>query len=97
MKRSETRVPRFIRTVIFLLQVTRLREILKLEGIDVVESPTGPPGKPPRIQRKSSSIAIGDDGENAMEMLRTSEKLIAELNETWEEKLKKTEAMRQER
>ena len=79
-------------------EVTRLREILKLEGIDVIESQgPGPTNKPPKIQRKSSSIAIGDDGENAMEMLRTSEKLIAELNETWEEKLKKTETMRQER
>ncbi|XP_078695785.1 kinesin-like protein KIF1A isoform X34 [Branchiostoma floridae x Branchiostoma belcheri] len=35
--------------------------------------------------------------EDAMEQLRASEKLIAELNETWEEKLKKTELVKQER
>ena len=29
--------------------------------------------------------------------LQVSEKLIAELNETWEEKLRKTEAIKQER
>lgn len=29
--------------------------------------------------------------------MQTSEKLIAELNETWEEKLRKTEAIKQER
>ena len=38
-----------------------------------------------------------DDGENAIERLQMSEKLIAELNESWEEKLRKTEAIRKER
>ena len=33
----------------------------------------------------------------AQEKLKEAEKLIAELNETWEEKLKKTEAIQKER
>ncbi|XP_062283330.1 kinesin-like protein KIF1B isoform X3 [Scomber scombrus] len=36
-------------------------------------------------------------GEEAIERLKESEKIIAELNETWEEKLRKTEAIRMER
>ncbi|XP_061113266.1 kinesin-like protein KIF1B isoform X2 [Conger conger] len=36
-------------------------------------------------------------GEEAIERLKESEKFIAELNETWEEKLRKTEAIRMER
>ncbi|XP_042333242.1 kinesin-like protein KIF1C [Sceloporus undulatus] len=35
--------------------------------------------------------------EEAMERLQETEKIIAELNETWEEKLRKTEAIRMER
>ncbi|XP_039611556.1 kinesin-like protein KIF1B isoform X5 [Polypterus senegalus] len=35
--------------------------------------------------------------EEAIERLKESEKIIAELNETWEEKLRKTEAIRMER
>lgn len=40
---------------------------------------------------------VSPAGENAIEQLQESEKLIAELNETWEEKLKKTEAIRLQR
>ncbi|XP_076019450.1 kinesin-like protein KIF1B isoform X1 [Genypterus blacodes] len=36
-------------------------------------------------------------GEEAIERLKESEKIIAELNETWEEKLRKTESIRMER
>ncbi|NXA79238.1 KIF1B protein, partial [Thryothorus ludovicianus] len=36
-------------------------------------------------------------GEEAIERLKESEKIIAELNETWEEKLRKTEAIRSTR
>ncbi|XP_063292248.1 kinesin-like protein KIF1B isoform X4 [Pelobates fuscus] len=36
-------------------------------------------------------------GEEAIERLKESEKIIAELNETWEEKLRKTEAIRMDR
>ena len=38
-----------------------------------------------------------ENGEDAMERLKMSEKLIKELNETWEEKLRKTEAIKKDR
>lgn len=40
---------------------------------------------------------MSSSGEDVIEQLQESEKLIAELNETWEEKLKKTEAIRLQR
>ncbi|XP_017782676.1 PREDICTED: kinesin-like protein unc-104 isoform X6 [Nicrophorus vespilloides] len=45
-----------------------------------------------RIRTPSTTIA-----EEAVDQLQASEKLIAELNETWEEKLKRTEAIRIQR
>ena len=45
---------------------------------------------------RKSSVTI-DGGEDAVERLQMSEKLIAELNESWEEKLRKTESIRIER
>ena len=41
----------------------------------------------------------GPSGEQvtAIEKLKEAEKLMAELNETWEDKLKKTEAIQKER
>jgi len=44
-------------------------------------------------RRRTTSV----DGEDAMERLEMTEKLILELNETWEEKMKRTEQIRQER
>ena len=44
--------------------------------------------------RKESMSADGDD---PVERLQMSEKLMAELNESWEEKLRKTEAIRKDR
>jgi kinesin family protein 1 len=38
-----------------------------------------------------------DGGEDAVERLEMSEKLIAELNQSWEEKLRKTEEIKKER
>jgi len=38
-----------------------------------------------------------DNGDDAMERLEMTEKLILELNETWEEKMKRTEQIRHER
>lgn len=38
-----------------------------------------------------------DDGDDALERLQESEKLMAELNETWEEKLRKTEEVNKDR
>lgn len=48
------------------------------------------------LRARKNSVTI-DGGEDAMERLQMSEKLIAELNESWEEKLRKTEAIRKER
>ena len=45
---------------------------------------------------RKSSVTI-EGGEDAIERLKESEKLIAELNESWESKLRKTEAIRKER
>lgn len=51
--------------------------------------------KSPGLNRKES---IGfEANEDAMEQLKMAEKLILELNETWEEKMRKTEHIRIER
>ncbi|XP_078801647.1 kinesin-like protein KIF1A isoform X4 [Oryzias latipes] len=42
-------------------------------------------------------IMFSPGSEEAIERLKETEKIIAELNETWEEKLRKTEAIRMER
>ena len=47
-----------------------------------------------RMRRESVTI---DGGEDAIERLKMSEKLISELNETWEEKLRKTDTIRRDR
>jgi len=44
-----------------------------------------------------SSQIIIQDNQDVIEKLRASEKLIAELNETWEDKLQKTEDLRRHR
>ncbi|KAL0871023.1 hypothetical protein ABMA27_004836 [Loxostege sticticalis] len=46
----------------------------------------------PKLSRAATTIA-----EEAVDQLQASEKLIAELNETWEEKLKRTEEIRLQR
>jgi len=43
------------------------------------------------------SPSICDVIDKVVLLMQTSEKLIAELNETWEEKLRKTEAIKLER
>lgn len=50
----------------------------------------------PVCRSRKDSITC-DDGEDAIERLKMSEKLIAELNLSWEEKLRKTEEVRKER
>lgn len=42
----------------------------------------------------SSTRVFSGREEETLEQIKTSEKLIAELNESWEDKLKKTEAMK---
>ena len=49
-----------------------------------------------KSRSRKSSVTI-EGGEDAIERLKESEKLIAELNESWESKLRKTEAIRKER
>ena len=47
---------------------------------------------------KRGSIPFATDGQiTAVEKLKEAERLMAELNETWEDKLKKTEAIQKER
>lgn len=47
------------------------------------------------ILKRDQSISA--DNEDAIDRLKASEKLIAELNETWEDKLKRTEVIKAER
>ncbi|KAJ8959613.1 hypothetical protein NQ318_021799 [Aromia moschata] len=93
-------------------EIQKLRELLKQEGIDVHEGPDGKviyeKREPPRVEEnhivarnnkenertRTPSTTIAEE---AVDQLQASEKLIAELNETWEEKLKKTEAIRIQR
>ena len=52
---------------------------------------------PDPLSRNRKPSVTTDTGEDALERLKLSEKLILELNETWEEKMRKTEAIRKER
>lgn len=54
----------------------------------------GIPHAAPRSRKTSVTI---EGGEDAVERLEMSEKLIAELNQSWEEKLRKTEEIKKER
>ncbi|CAD0202710.1 unnamed protein product [Chrysodeixis includens] len=81
-------------------EILKLRELLKAEGIDVEEAEENSPQRKkseaevlsPKLSRAATTIA-----EEAVDQLQASEKLIAELNETWEEKLKRTEQIRVQR
>ncbi|CAJ0947309.1 unnamed protein product [Ranitomeya imitator] len=62
--------------------------------------PPAPPTSPPAVNGQLHDEAedqVSICTEEAMERLQETEKIIAELNETWEEKLRKTEAIRMER
>ena len=48
------------------------------------------------VRNRKDSVTI-ENGEDAIERLKMSEKLISELNETWEEKMRKTEEIRKDR
>ncbi|KAM4037168.1 kinesin-like protein KIF1C [Anomaloglossus baeobatrachus] len=58
-------------------------------------SPSAMNGQLPAFDEAVDDVSICT--EEAMERLQETEKIIAELNETWEEKLRRTEAMRMER
>ncbi|RXG56764.1 Kinesin-like protein, partial [Armadillidium vulgare] len=78
-------------------EIQRLRELLKHEGIEVEEGQeftkvvSGDPATPQITSPVSTAAEV------AVDQLHANEKLIAELNETWEEKLKRTESIRLQR
>ncbi|XP_041861915.1 kinesin-like protein KIF1A isoform X9 [Melanotaenia boesemani] len=77
-----------------------------IEGLKLTNAMTGMSPSPSlsALSSRAGSIASLHDrimfspgSEEAIERLKETEKIIAELNETWEEKLRKTEAIRMER
>ncbi|XP_057641173.1 kinesin-like protein KIF1B isoform X8 [Chionomys nivalis] len=91
-------------------EVTRLKELLRAQGLgDIIDTSMGSLTSSPSSCSLSSQVGLTSvtsiqerimstpGGEEAIERLKESEKIIAELNETWEEKLRKTEAIRMER
>ncbi|KAM5140925.1 kinesin-like protein KIF1B isoform 1-T1 [Mantella aurantiaca] len=91
-------------------EVARLKELLRAQGLgDIIDTSMGSLASSPSSCSLSSQVGLNlvtsiqerimstPGGEEAIERLKESEKIIAELNETWEEKLRKTEAIRMER
>ncbi|XP_053338534.1 kinesin-like protein KIF1B isoform X4 [Clarias gariepinus] len=91
-------------------EVTRLKDLLRAQGLgDILDTPMGSLTASPSSGSLCSPTGLQSvcsiqerimstpGGEEAIERLKESEKIIAELNETWEEKLRKTEAIRMER
>ncbi|XP_031694059.1 kinesin-like protein KIF1A isoform X8 [Oncorhynchus kisutch] len=91
-------------------EVCRLRDLLLSQGLgDILEMTNAMTGMSPSpslsaLSSRAGSIAslhdrimISPGSEQAIERLKETEKIIAELNETWEEKLRRTEAIRMER
>ncbi|XP_045154739.1 kinesin-like protein KIF1B isoform X4 [Echinops telfairi] len=91
-------------------EVTRLKDLLRAQGLgDIIDTSIGSLTSSPSSCSLSSQVGLTTvtsiqerimstpGGEEAIERLKESEKIIAELNETWEEKLRKTEAIRMER
>ncbi|XP_056270572.1 kinesin-like protein KIF1A isoform X2 [Pseudoliparis swirei] len=91
-------------------EVSRLKDLLCAQGlgdiIDMTNTMTGMSPSPSlsALTSRAGSIASLHDrirfspgSEEAIERLKETEKIIAELNETWEEKLRRTEAIRMER
>ncbi|XP_061636097.1 kinesin-like protein KIF1A isoform X12 [Phyllopteryx taeniolatus] len=78
----------------------------EIEGLKLTNAMTGMSPSPSlsALSSRAGSIASLHDrimfspaNEQAIERLKETEKIIAELNETWEEKLRRTEAIRMER
>ncbi|XP_078498387.1 kinesin-like protein KIF1B isoform X1 [Lissotriton helveticus] len=91
-------------------EVTRLKDLLRAQGLgDILDTSMGCLTASSSSGSLNSQMALATvtsiqerimstpGGEEAIERLKESEKIIAELNETWEEKLRKTEAIRMER
>ncbi|KAM9795991.1 kinesin-like protein KIF1A isoform 3-T3 [Syngnathus typhle] len=91
-------------------EVSRLKDLLLAQGLgDIIDMTNAMTGMSPSpslsvLSSRAGSIASLHDrimfspaNEEAIERLKETEKIIAELNETWEEKLRRTEAIRMER
>ncbi|XP_060522823.1 kinesin-like protein unc-104 isoform X4 [Cylas formicarius] len=78
-------------------EIQKLRDLLKQEGIEVHEGGENNMVERNNKENQQRARAQSTTAEEAVDQLQASEKLIAELNETWEEKLKRTEAIRIER
>ncbi|XP_019936830.1 kinesin-like protein KIF1A isoform X12 [Paralichthys olivaceus] len=91
-------------------EVSRLKDLLYAQGLgDIIEMTNAMTGMSPSpslsaLSSRAGSIASLHDrimfspgSEEAIERLKETEKIIAELNVTWEEKLRRTEAIRMER
>ncbi|KRY33907.1 Kinesin-like protein [Trichinella spiralis] len=73
-------------------EVFRLKELLTKQGIN----PDSDLAMERKIVARQNSVYSAME-EDTIDRLKASEKLIAELNETWEEKLRRTEAIRASR
>ncbi|XP_059477095.1 kinesin-like protein unc-104 isoform X5 [Neocloeon triangulifer] len=80
-------------------EIMRLRDLLKAEGIEVQEGEEGETKviKHEDGERSNKVAPASYIAEEAVDQLQASEKLIAELNESWEDKLKRTESIRLQR
>uniref|UniRef100_A0A672SY07 plus-end-directed kinesin ATPase n=1 Tax=Sinocyclocheilus grahami TaxID=75366 RepID=A0A672SY07_SINGR len=93
-------------------EVSRLKDLLYAQGLgDIIESKMtnamtamSPSPSLSALSSRACSISSLHDrimfspgSEEAIERLKETEKIIAELNETWEEKLRRTEAIRMDR
>ncbi|XP_064142456.1 kinesin-like protein KIF1A isoform X2 [Loxodonta africana] len=91
-------------------EVTRLRDLLYAQGLGDIADMTNalvgisPSSSLSALSSRAASVSslherilFAPGSEEAIERLKETEKIIAELNETWEEKLRRTEAIRMER
>ncbi|KAM6441839.1 kinesin-like protein KIF1A isoform 8-T8 [Liasis olivaceus] len=91
-------------------EVARLRDLLYAQGLgDIIDMTNALVGMSPSsslsaLSSRAASVSslherimFAPGSEEAIERLKETEKIIAELNETWEEKLRRTEAIRMER
>ncbi|XP_033005943.1 kinesin-like protein KIF1A isoform X19 [Lacerta agilis] len=91
-------------------EVARLRDLLYAQGLgDIIDMTNALVGMSPSsslsaLSSRAASVSslherimFAPGSEEAIERLKETEKIIAELNETWEEKLRRTEAIRMDR
>lgn len=78
-------------------EIVKLKALLKTEGVEMGEEANNVAPGQHQVLPKRPLGSVSALGENAMEQLQESEKLMSQLNETWEEKLKRTEVIRMQR